>query len=67
MYDLEQIHNVIFAQEIPYNGTANMGDSAIANILQDKYNTNPFSSLNPLENLPSLPLGNGTGDNTPPT
>jgi len=67
MYDLEQIHNVIFAREVPYNGTANIGDSAIANILQDKYNTNPFSSLNPLENLPSLPLGNGAPNNTLPT
>lgn len=66
MYDLEQIHNVIFAHEIPYDGTANIGDSAIANILQDRY-----SDINPLAFLSNLaediPSGfHGDTPNTPP-
>ncbi|MDP2103352.1 MAG: hypothetical protein Q8K26_00330 [Candidatus Gracilibacteria bacterium] len=62
MYDLEQIHNVIFAYEIPYGGTANIGDSAIANILQDRY-----SDINPLAFLSNLAEDIPSGfDRTPP-
>ena len=37
MVDLENIHNVIFARDIPYNGTENMGASSVANLLANVY------------------------------
>lgn len=49
MVDLENIHNVIFSKEIPYNGTDNMGASSVANLLADLY-PHPFFPLNPLGN-----------------
>lgn len=47
MTDLENIHNVIFARDIPYNGTDNMGASSVANILSNVY---PHTLL-PLDSL----------------
>ncbi len=37
MVDLENIHRVIFAKDIAYNGTSNMGASSIANLLNNIY------------------------------
>lgn len=37
MVDLQDVHNVIFAHDIPYNGTANMGASSVANLLANAY------------------------------
>lgn len=49
MTDLENIHNVIFAKDIPYNGTSNMGASSVANLLADLYPHGLFP-LNPIDN-----------------
>ena len=54
MVDLENIHAVLFAKEIPYNGTDNMGASSLANLLANAYN-HPFLPLNPLDNLTNTP------------
>jgi hypothetical protein len=37
MVDLENIHRIIFAKDIAYNGTSNMGASSIANLLNNIY------------------------------
>lgn len=52
MIDLENIHSVIFAKEIPYNGTYNMGASSANNLAANIYD-HPFLSLNPLGGLGS--------------
>lgn len=44
MNDLEDIHAVIFAKDIPYNGTENKGASSIASLLAGAYSS-PFSQL----------------------
>ncbi len=54
MVDLENIHAVLFAKDIPYTGTDNMGASSVANMLANAYN-HPFLPLNPLENLTTTP------------
>ena len=54
MVDLENIHAVLFAKDIPYMGTDNMGASSVANMLANAYN-HPFLPLNPLENLTTTP------------
>lgn len=48
MVDLENIHSVLFAKDIPYNGTDNMGASSVANLLSNAYD-HPFLPLNPLD------------------
>ncbi|OIP54948.1 hypothetical protein AUK10_00235 [Candidatus Gracilibacteria bacterium CG2_30_37_12] len=49
MVDLENIHRIIFAKDIAYNGTSNMGASSIANLLNNIY---PHPLL-PLDTLTS--------------
>ncbi len=46
MVDLQDIHNVIFAHDIPYNGTANMGASSVTNLL-----ANAYSPSSPLDGI----------------
>jgi hypothetical protein len=48
MADLEDIHNVLFAHDIPYEGTANLGSSSLAELLRNG------SQLR--VSLPSVPL-----------
>lgn len=48
MVDLENIHSVLFAKDIPYNGTDNMGASSVANLLANVYD-HPFLPLTPLD------------------
>lgn len=70
MVDLENIHSVIFAKDIPYNGTANLGASSVENLLANIYN-HPYLPLNPLDSVvspiyhdPGVSLtssGSGTG------
>lgn len=50
MVDLENIHSVIFAKEIPYNGTSNLGASSANNLAADIYD-HPFLSLNPWDSV----------------
>lgn len=57
MYDLERIHAIIFAKDIPYNGTQNMGSESIANLLNGKYDTYPIGTNPPLGD----DGGSGTG------
>lgn len=47
MVDLQNIHNVIFARDIAYNGTDNMGASSVANLLANVY-PHPFLPLDSL-------------------
>lgn len=47
MADLEDIHNVLFAHDIPYEGTANLGSSSLSELLRNG------SELPP--SLPSTP------------
>lgn len=58
MVDLENIHSVIFAKDIPYNGTDNMGAVSVANLLANLY-PHPLLPLNPLSNtfLPKVDPG----------
>ncbi len=56
MVDLENIHNVIFARDIPYNGTDNMGASSVANLLANVY-PHPFLPLDSLILSPSQDPG----------
>lgn len=49
MVDLENIHNVIFSKDIPYNGTDNMGALSVANLLAGVYPHSLFPA-NPLDN-----------------
>lgn len=46
MVDLENIHAVLFAKDIPYNGSDNMAASSLSNILGNAY-AHPFLPLNP--------------------
>lgn len=46
MVDLQNIHAVLFAKDIPYNGTDNMGAPSLANLLGNAY-AHPFLPLNP--------------------
>lgn len=55
MVDLDNIHSVLFAHDIPYNGTENMGASSLANLLGNAYD-HPFSPLSPLNNLIASPV-----------
>jgi hypothetical protein len=55
MVDLENIHSVIFAHEIPYSGTENMGAQSVANLLANAYG-HPFFPENPLDTLTSSKL-----------
>lgn len=54
MVDLEDIHTVIFAKDIPYNGTENMGASSVANLLANVYD-HPFLPLSPTDLLHPSP------------
>lgn len=37
MVDLRNIHNVLFAHDIPYEGTSNLGKTSLANLLKSGY------------------------------
>lgn len=56
MVDLENIHSVLFAKEIPYNGTDNMGASALANLIGNIYG-HPFLPLDELIASPKVDPG----------
>lgn len=63
MVDLENIHNILFAKDIPYNGTDNMGASSVGKLLANAYS----HPLSPLDNL-AFPPGTDPGVSLiPPT
>ena len=55
MTDLENIHNVLFARDIPYDGTENMGASSLRDFLDNMYD-HPFS----LSDAPDMTSAGGS-------
>ncbi|NDK19913.1 hypothetical protein GW819_03655 [Candidatus Gracilibacteria bacterium] len=65
MVDLEKIHKVIFASDLPYEGTANMGAASLVNLLD-----NAYGDLSPLVSgtAPTIPSNTDPGVSLiPPT